>query len=187
MATMTFLKDSPQLATIFALATLQAFAQGGTGRSIQKASYPAPENDSMRSLIKAFTGSWTLHLSSNGSEGGVSGDAGSGEENWRAGPGSNSLIEDYHSTGTEGEIGGHGIFWHEGSEKGFRVFWCDNTSPVACRTLSSKADWSEGRLVMSEERYEKGKKHIFQETFAFDTPDSFTQTLSRGEWTCPHF
>ena len=61
------------------------------------------------------------------------------------------------------------------------MFWCDNTAPVACRTLHNKADWKEGRLVLSDERYEDGKKHLFQELFAFDTPDSFTQTLAEGE------
>jgi hypothetical protein len=178
---MPVLTVNPQRAIILALATLQTFAQPGTQREGPKPRHPTQIHDSMKSLIKTFAGSWVIHLTSGGSEHGVNGSAGDGEEMWRAGPGSNSLIEEYHSTGTEGEIAGLGVFWREKSENGFKVFWCDNTAPIACRTLHNKADWKEGRLVLSDERYEDGKKHLFLEIFAFDTPDSFTQTLAEGE------
>ena len=178
---MTVFTGNPQRAILLALATLQAFAQAGTRPTVPKPGHPTLAHDSMKSLIKTFAGSWTIHLSSGGSEREVNGSAGNGEEIWRAGPGSNSLIEEYHSTGTEGEIAGLGVFWRDESSKGFKVFWCDNTAPIACRTLHNKADWKEGQLVLSEERYKEGKKYIFQEIFAFDTPDSFTQTLAEGE------
>src|SRR5579863_8465789 len=178
---MTVLTGVPQCAIVLALATLEAFAQAGSPRTVPKPSHPILTDDSMKSVIKTFAGSWAIHLSSDGTHGEGNGSAGNGEEIWRAGPGSNSLIEEYHSTGTEGEIAGLGIFWREENGQGFKVFWCDNTAPVACRTLHNTADWKEGRLVLSEERYEKGKKHIFQEIFAFDTPDSFTQTLWDGD------
>jgi hypothetical protein len=175
---MTVLTGIQQRAIILVLATVQAFAQAGTRGAVPEPSHPTVPHDSMKSLISTFAGSWTIHLSSDNSGRERNESAGNGEEIWRAGPGSNSLIEEYHSTGTEGEIAGLGIFWHEESRNGFKVFWCDNTAPVACRTLHNKFAWKEGRLVLSEERYEKGKKHVFQETFAFDTPDSFTQTLA---------
>jgi hypothetical protein len=166
---------------ILGLATLQAFAQGGTGKPVPKLSHPAVIDDSMKSLIKAFAGSWAIHLSSDASEPKAKVTVGSGQEIWRAGPGSNSLIEEYHSTGTEGDIAGLGIFWREENARGLRVFWCDNTAPVACRSLRDKTDWKGGRLVLLEDGYEKGKRHVFRETFAFDTPDTFTQTLAEGE------
>ena len=178
---MTVVTVNLRLALILSLIILRASAQSGTQRTVQKSRPPAQMHDSMKTLIRAFDGSWVIHLSSDGSQRDAKVSAGSGEEIWRAGPGSNSLIEEYHSTGTEGEISGVGIFWREVGEKGFKVFWCDNTALVACRTLHNKADWKEGRLVLSDERYEKGKKRIFQEIFAFDTPDSFVQTLAEGE------
>ena len=177
----TILIGSPQRAIILAFAALQAFAQAGTERIVPKPGHSAQIHDSVENLIKTFAGSWEIHLSADGSEHGGRGSNGDGEETWKAGPGSNSLIEEYHSAGTEGQIAGLGIFWREEDEKGFKVFWCDNTGPVACRTLHNKADWKEGRLVLSDERYEDGKKHLFREIFAFDTPDSFTQTLAEGE------
>jgi hypothetical protein len=47
--------------------------------------------------------------------------------------------------------------------------------------VAKTSGWKEGRLVLLEDRYEKGKKHVFQETFAFYTPDYFTQTLAEGD------
>ena len=180
-ATIAAFRGNPQRAMILGLASLQAFAPAGMGRTVPKSSHPLVIDDSMKSLIKAFAGSWAIHLSSDASEPEANGSVGNGEEIWRAGPGSNSLIEEYNSTGTEGDIAGLGIFWREENDKRFKVFWCDNTAPVACRTLRAKTDWRGGRLVLLEDRHEKGKKHVFQETFAFDTPDSFTQTLAEGE------
>ena len=178
---MTVLTGNLHRAIVLALSTLPAFAQAGTHGTVPKPSQPTQIHDSMKGLIKAFAGSWAIHLSSDDSEHGVNGNAGDGEEMWRAGPGSNSLIEEYHSRGIEGEIAGLGVFWRAESDTGFKVFWCDNAAPVACRTLNNKVDWKEGRLVLSEERYKEGKKRVFQEIFAFDTPDSFTQTLAEGE------
>jgi hypothetical protein len=178
---MTALARNPKRAIVLVLASLQAFAQAGPQRTVPKPGHPTQTPDSMKSLIKTFAGSWVIHLSSEDSEHGANGSAGDGEEVWRAGPGSNSLIEEYHSTGTEGEIAGMGVFWRAEGEKGIRVFWCDNTAHVACLTLHNRADWKEGRLVLSDERTEHGKKRLFQEVFTFDTPDSFTQTLAEGE------
>lgn len=178
---MTVSTGSLRCAILLALAALPGCAQGGTQPTSPHPNHPAKVHDSMKSLIKAFAGSWAIRLSSDGSRHGVPGIAGEGEEVWRAGPGSNSLIEEYHSKGTEGEMDGLGIFWRDESEKVFKVFWCDNTTSAACRTLENKVDWNEGRLVLSEERSKDGRKHLFQEVFAFDTPDSFTQTLAEGE------
>jgi hypothetical protein len=164
---------------ILALATLPSFAPAGSRQTAPKPSIPKQIQESMKDLIQAFAGSWAIQLTSEGSGSGVGTSAGEGEEIWRAGPGSNSLMEEYHSTGIEGEITGLGIYWWE--QGGFRVFWCDNTAPVSCGTLHNKTDWKQGRLVLSEERYEKGEKLFFQETFVFDTPDSFTQTLANGK------
>jgi hypothetical protein len=170
---------SLRCATIIGLTTLQAFAQATSQHTVPNPSNPKQSHDSMKGLISAFAGSWAIQLSSDDSKSGVRVSAGDGVELWRAGPGSNSLVEEYHSTGTEGEITGLGIYWHE--DGGIRVFWCDNTTPVACRTLHNKTDWSDGRLVLSEERYEDGSKRFFQEIFVFDTPESFTQTLAQGK------
>jgi hypothetical protein len=57
-------------------------------------------------LIRAFGGSWFIQLSFAPSEQMPKGGSGNGEEIWRAGPGGNSLIEEYHSTGAGGEVSG---------------------------------------------------------------------------------
>jgi hypothetical protein len=162
--------------------TLQAFAHPGAQRTNRGPDRPTSQtHDSMKRLVGAFAGSWSIHLSSRGSAGTVNESAGDGEETWRAGPGSKSLIEEYHSTGTEGEVTGLGVYWPAVNETGINVFWCDNTAAYGCRTLNSNAVWKEGRLVLSEQRYKEKKRYLFEEAFAFDSPDSFTQTLSEGE------
>jgi hypothetical protein len=170
------------LGVVLVLVTLPGFAQAGAERGISSpTSPPTQTHDSVKGLIKRFAGSWSIHLTSGASNQGVNETAGKGEETWRAGPGSNSLIEEYHSTGSEGEIIGLGIYWHAENEKGLKVFWCDNTNRSGCRALNNNADWKDGRLVLSEHRHKDGKDTVFEETFVFDSPDSFTQTLAEGQ------
>ncbi len=143
---MTVLTGIPQCAIVLALATLEAFAQAGTPRTVSKPSNPTPIDDSMNGLIKTFAGSWAIHLSSDGFHGEGNGSAGNGEEIWRAGPGSNSLIEEYHSTGTEGEIAGLGIFWREESARDSRCSGATTplplpAGPCTIRLIGREADW----------------------------------------------
>jgi hypothetical protein len=166
---------------ILVLAMLQTSGQAGTFSSAAlTADAPAPPHD-IRSLVTTLTGSWSIHLSFPRSAQMPNGGAGGGEEVWHAGPGSNSLIEEYHSVGADGDLSGLAIFWPATNGRGFRVLWCDNAISSGCRALKDNADWKDGRLVLFDERFEDGKKHMTQEIFVFDTPDSFTQTLSEGE------
>jgi hypothetical protein len=168
---------------IFVLAMLQTSGQAGTFPSAAlkpgAPSLAAPHD--MKSLVTALTGSWLIHLSFPRSPQMPNGGEGDGEEVWRAGPGANSLIEDYHSVGADGDLSGLAILRPATNGKGLQVLWCDNALSSGCRTLNDNADWKDGGLVLSDERYEDGKKHLTQEIFTFDTPDSFTQTLSEGE------
>jgi hypothetical protein len=161
---------------------LQTLAQAGAhGTVSSQTASDSRVHDSMKSLIEQFAGEWSIHLSSPASGPDVGKTVGEGQETWRAGPGSNSLIEEYHSTGTEGEIIGLGIYWPVENQTGLKVFWCDNTAPSGCRTLKNTAAWKPGRLVLSERRLKDGKDMSFEENFVFDSPDSFTQTLSEGK------
>jgi hypothetical protein len=179
---MTLSRNHPHRVVILVFVTLQVFANAGAEHTIGAPDSPTSQkHDSMKSLITAFGGTWSIHLSSDGAAGDVKESKGDGEEVWHAGPGSNSLIEEYHSIGGEGEITGHGIYWQAEKETGIKVFWCDNTAAYGCRTLNNRAVWKEGRLVLSEHRYKDGTRYLFEEVFVFDASDSFTQTLSEGK------
>lgn len=135
----------------------------------------------VKQLVDAFAGTWSIKLSFAPNKEKPKGGGGEGEETWRAGPGSYSLIEEYHSVGADGDVLGMGILWPDANAKEFRVLWCDNTLSPGCRVLNHDAEWKEGRLTISEKRSENGKETVFREVFMFDTPNSFTQTLEAGD------
>lgn len=163
------------------LVTVQVFAQQAAPQA----------DDSMESLIAAFSGSWAIQLTEPASGKTAAVNAGSGEESWRAGPNSGSLIEEYHSNGAEGDITGHAVFWggRTASGKtadgkaadGISLLWCDNSMATGCRVLNGKAHWKDRRLSLSEETLEDGRTIFFRETFVFNSDDSFTQTVEEGK------
>lgn len=99
----------------------------------------------------------------------------------RAGPGGLSLIEEYHSTGDEGEISGLGVAWWDKEAGRFQVTWCDSTNSSACSAMKKGARW-EGNAVVAENEWEDAGKHfVFKEVFSNLAENSFTQTLYQGE------
>jgi len=131
-------------------------------------------------LIHALAGSWSIKISYP-KERKNAGEVGSGTEFWHVGPGGNSLIEEYHSTGQEGEIFGLGIAWWDANTDRFRVVWCDSTDSAGCSEMKHGATWEGDTVVMLHEREERGKKMLLKEVFSEITENSFTQTLYLGE------
>jgi len=140
--------------------------------------HPGPE---MQKLMSALTGTWSIALKSEPSHSSPQGGVGQGEETWRPGPGGLSLIEDYYSTGSEGEIRGLGVTWWDEKEQRFQVTWCDNGTPAGCAVLKHGARWEGNQLVATDESDMGGKVFSFREVFSDFTPTSFTQTIYLGE------
>jgi hypothetical protein len=61
-------------------------------------------------LIRALFGTWSIQLAFSPSENMSTGGSGVGEQVWHPGPGGLSLIEEYHSSGADGEVSGLGVF-----------------------------------------------------------------------------
>jgi hypothetical protein len=145
-----------------------------------------PETDRAQTelpkLIAALSGTWSTHdtVASDGKTPQVGNGVGEGEEIFRPGPGSHSLVEEYHSLGPDAACG-LGIFWPVPDGKTFQVFWCDSAEANSCRILNGPAEWKDNQLTIHDERSENGKTILFREVFAFDTPNSFSQTLSNAE------
>lgn len=142
------------------------------------AARPSPE---MERLVKALAGTWSITLNVEPNEHMPKGGVGKGEEIWKPGPGGLSLIEEYHSTGDEGEMSGLGVFWPGSQPSTMQVVWCDSTKPNGCGLMKGGARWQGSRVVLEDESQADGRKVIFREVFSDMSLNSFTQTLYQGE------
>ena len=90
------------------------------------------------------------------------------------------MIEDYHSTGDEGEISGLGVVWWDNDAQKYQVL-CDNGSPDGCAVIKHGAEWEGSQLVAVDEWLKDGKKITLKEVFSDFTPTSFKQTIYQGQ------
>lgn len=148
----------------------------------------APENETMghpnpeiERLIQAFSGTWSIVLKVEPNEHSPKGGGGRGEEVWRPGPGRLSLIEEYHSTGADGELSGLGVAWWDKKAQRYQVMWCASSNAKGCIQMTHGATWESTQMVALHESLDAGKKSVFREVFANITKNSFTQTLYEGE------
>jgi len=132
-------------------------------------------------LLRALSGSWSTALSFAPNEKMPKGGSGRGEETFHAGPGGLSVIEEYHSTGDEGEVSGLGVCWPDKQPSTMQALWCDSTNPKGCAVMKGGAKWDGSQLVIEDEPEVEGKKTSFREVFSDITEKSFTQTLYQGE------
>jgi hypothetical protein len=139
---------------------------------------PSPE---IKRLVEAFSGTWSISVKVEPNESLRKGGVGTGEEVWRPGPGGLSLIEDYHSTGDEGEISGLGVSWWDHDEQRYQVLWCVSSNPEGCIVMKQGARWEGREIVATDESVKNGKTFAFKEVFSDITPTSFKQTLYQGE------
>jgi hypothetical protein len=116
-------------------------------------------------LAKALSGTWSITLNVEPNEHMPKGGVGKGEEVWKPGPGGLSLIENYHSTGDEGEITGLGVAWWDEDAQRYQVTWCDNGNPTGCMVMKHGAKWVGNEVVAMNEWEEGGKKFVFREIF----------------------
>ena len=108
----------------------------------------APE---LQSLKKALTGNWSTTYEF--APGGISpnGGTGTGEENWRTGPGGYVLMEEEHVRGPAGEMFLIALHWWDNTAKSLRGMLCNNSGPAACdfNTYSnSSLNWDGNRLTI---------------------------------------
>jgi hypothetical protein len=139
---------------------------------------PSPE---IERLVKAFSGTWSIAIKIEPNETMPKGGRGQGEETWRPGPGGLSLIEDYRSTGDEGELSGLGVAWWDKDARRYQVMWCDSTNRVGCIVMKHGAKWEGNQVVAMDVSESAGKKLTFKEVFSDIKENSFTQALYQGE------
>jgi hypothetical protein len=136
-------------------------------------------------IYAMLEGKWKIELTMPGGPGKTPIKAGEGEELFYRGPGGLSLVENYHSTGAEGEISGLAVIWWSSEIQAYELLWCDNGSPDGCATVKG-VRWEGEDLVAVTTEERDGKKIQMKEVFSKSSKDSFTQTIYQSadgkEW-----
>ncbi|HZQ25694.1 MAG TPA: hypothetical protein VFA89_23085 [Terriglobales bacterium] len=140
---------------------------GSTASRLQ----PSPE---MQKVLKAFVGNWRVNETFEISES-RKGETRQGTAALRSGPGF-SLLEDYNSNGSAGELHFLGILWWDSGSQLYRFFSCANTSGCESRGV---ARWEGESLVNRWDEDIKGTKTSFRDSFTDITPSSF-RLVSEG-------
>lgn len=130
---------------------------------------PAPE---ITKLIKMFSGTWNATEKHEVSDFMPKGGTGKGVDIVKAGPGGNSLLGDYRSTGAMGRFSGHGIIYWDAKKQAYSSIWCDSMSP-SCET-SATGKWEGNDLVFRAEEEMMGKKMAMRQVYTDIKPDSYT-------------
>lgn len=146
-----------------------------------QAADPAPE---LQSLARALTGNWSTTYEF--AQGNISpnGGGGTGEENWRTGPGGYVLMEEEHVRGPAGKMFLIALHWWDKTTNSLRGLLCNNSGPAACdfNTYSNSAlAWDGKQLTIDMQFPQNGKKMMWHELWSGITPTAFTQTGDIGE------
>ena len=149
------------------------------------AANPAPE---LQSLERALKGNWSTTYEF--APGGISptGGKGTGEENWRTGPGGYVLLEEEHVRDPAGEMFLIALHWWDNTTKSLRGMLCNNSGPAACdfNTYSnSSLNWDGKQLTINLGFPQNGKKMTWHEVWSGITATAFTQTGDIGKVGAP--
>jgi len=142
---------------------------------------PAPE---MQSLAKVLKGNWSTTYKF--APGGISptGGIGTGEENWRTGPGGYVLMEEEHVRAPSEEMFLIAFHWWDKAGNRLRGMLCNNSGPAACdfNTYSNSSLKWDGEQLMIDMEFPRGEeKMIWHEVWSGISTNAFTQTGDMGE------
>jgi len=132
---------------------------------------PSPE---MQRLIDTFSGNWTVRETFEVSAS-RQGKTRRGTASFRVGPGF-SLIEDYRSVGSAGNLRFLALLWWDQTAQAYRLLTCANNDGCGLR---GTAIWDGKKLVNSWEETVDGKTARFKDSFVDIQPLSF-RLVSEG-------
>jgi hypothetical protein len=127
---------------------------------------PSPEMDK---VLLTFVGNWKVSERFEVSAS-KQGRTRQGQATFKTGPGL-SLVEDYHSDGTAGELRFLGVLWWDPKSSIYQFFTCANNGGCSVR---GTAQWDHNDLVNTWEEEVNGKKTVFRDSFLDISPGSFT-------------
>jgi hypothetical protein len=170
------------------LFTIHAIRANAESKNDSRADYPiknpadlAPE---MQTLATNLKGKWSTTYEFE--PGGMSptGGSGTGEEDWRIGPGGYVLMEEEHVSAPFGEMYLIAFHWWDKNTNSLRGMLCNNSGPAACdfNTYSnSSLKWDGKQLTIDMGFSQDGKKMAWHEVWSDISSTSFTQTGDMGE------
>lgn len=140
---------------------------------------PQPTGE-MQTLIKAFSGHWSLKLKFEPSKETPGGLEGTGEETWHAGPeGLTFTDEEVFTTGPQTIIV-VGILWRDSKTTEFHAMDCSNQISHTCDLKGAIDDvvvhWTGSELTIDEKELSQGKVMTSRVTWSDITSNTFTET-----------
>lgn len=164
--------------TIAALVTLLgascAPAQNADSTAPKAASDKLRPSPEMQRLLDVFAGNWAVAEDFEVSAS-RQGQMRQGTASFRAGPGF-SLIEDYRSSGSAGELNFLALLWWDQKAQVYRLLTCANNDGCVMR---GTAKWESNELVNSWEESVDGRKAAFKDSFVDISRSSF-RLISEG-------
>jgi hypothetical protein len=135
-------------------------------------SAPNPTRIEVYKLLRSFEGSWNVFESFRRGEFFPKGGNRRGTAKITAGPGRLSLVEDYHSNGSAGELDLLAVIWWDSAAQVYRPLICANGGD-GC-VARGTARWQGNRLINDYDEVIGGRKRKMRDTFSDITPNSFT-------------
>jgi len=133
---------------------------------------PNPARVEMFKLLRSFEGSWNVFENFQKSEFFPKGGIRRGTARITPGPGRLSLVEDYHSNGSAGQLDLLAIIWWDNAAQIYRPMICANDAD-GC-VVRGTARWQGNALINDYEEVIGGRKRKMRDTFTDITPTSFT-------------
>jgi hypothetical protein len=169
---------------IVALAPVFFTSFGRTAQSQSTANGPLPSPE-IQTLTTSLSGEWALSVKWEPDATMPNGLVNTGEENWRAGPGGYTVLEEEHLRMPQGDAYLLGVVWWNSTTKNLQGMECQNLLPYTCDLKGALNDitmsWDGKQFVIDEiETSDSGKKSLWHEVWSDITPNSFTQIGEYG-------
>lgn len=152
-------------------------AQVTSPASDAKAPQPTGE---MQTLIKAFSGHWSLKLKFEPSKETPRGLEGTGEETWHAGPEGLTFTDEEVFTAGPQTIIVVGILWRDPKTNEFHAMDCSNLISHTCDLKGAIDDvvvhWTGSELTIDEKELSQAKMMTSRVTWSDITSNTFTET-----------
>jgi len=123
-------------------------------------------------LLRFFEGTWSVFENFQKGDFFPKGGTRKGTSKITPGPGGLSLIEDYHSSGSAGQLDLLAIIWWDSTAQIYRPLICANDGD-GC-VVRGAARWQGNTLINDYEEVIGGRKRKMRDTFSEITPTSFT-------------
>ena len=141
---------------------------------------PQPTGD-MQTLIRAFSGHWSLKLKLEPSKETPGGLEGAGEEFWHAGPEGLTFTDEEVFTAGPQTILIVGLLWQDLKTKDFHAMDCSNQNPHTCDLKGAVEDvvvhWTGSELTIDEKEFSpQGKMMTSRAVWSDITANSFRET-----------